>query len=303
MALTADQIARKYGIPVKVFRALISQESGGNQSAVSPAGAIGRTQLMLATARALGVNPRDPVGNLVGGARYLRQQLDRFGNLRDALAAYNAGPGAVEKYGGVPPYAETQAYVRSILAKAGPGPAQAGSATARAPTKTIPGVDNSGLRTALIAQYAQHSKNPDALTALAAGLLGAQDTPSRTVTKTSKTKAKAASSGVGEFEGTKVAGWIAPILQYARQRGWKGTVTSGFRSFADQQRIYDSGVRPAAKPGTSNHEFTAFPGGAIDVSDAQTLARILQSSPYARKLVWAGQRDPVHFSHPRNGSY
>ena len=62
-------------------------------------------------------------------------------------------------------------------------------------------------------------------------------------------------------------------------------------------------MRPAAKPGTSNHEFTAFPGGAIDVSNAAELSRILKSSPYASKLVWAGAKDPVHFSHPRGGSY
>jgi hypothetical protein len=108
---------------------------------------------------------------------------------------------------------------------------------------------------------------------------------------------------VVHFEGTKVAGWIAPILDYARQKGWKGKINSGYRSYADQQRIYNSGVRPAAKPGTSNHEFAAFPGGAVDVSDAETLNRILQNSPYKHKLVWAGGKDPVHFSHPHNGGY
>jgi soluble lytic murein transglycosylase-like protein len=112
-------IAKKYGIDPGIFRALVHQESGGNQHAVSPAGAIGETQLMPATAAGLGVNPRDPIGNLVGGARYLRQQLDKFGgDYKKALAAYNAGPGAVQKYGGVPPYAETQNYVRNILANA-----------------------------------------------------------------------------------------------------------------------------------------------------------------------------------------
>jgi hypothetical protein len=109
--------------------------------------------------------------------------------------------------------------------------------------------------------------------------------------------------GVANFEGHKVAAWIAPALEYARQHGWKGQVTSGFRSFADQQRIYNSGVRPAAKPGTSNHEFTAYPGGAVDVSAAQQLAQILAKSPYAGKLVYAGAKDPVHFSHPHNGGY
>jgi hypothetical protein len=109
--------------------------------------------------------------------------------------------------------------------------------------------------------------------------------------------------GVANFEGHKVAAWIKPALEYARQRGWKGTVESGYRSFADQTRIYNSGVRPAAKPGTSNHEFTAFPGGAIDATEAEHLAHILKTSPYSKLLVWAGSKDPVHFSHPHNGSY
>ena len=93
------------------------------------------------------------------------------------------------------------------------------------------------------------------------------------------------------------------LLKYARQHGWKGQVNSGYRSFADQTRIYNSGVRPAAKPGTSNHEGTTFPRGAVDVSDAPTLSRILQNSPYGKRLQWAGAKDPVHFSHPHCGSY
>jgi len=109
--------------------------------------------------------------------------------------------------------------------------------------------------------------------------------------------------GVAKFEGAPVAAWIAPILQYARQRGWRGSINSGFRSYAEQKRIYDSGVRPAAVPGTSNHEGDVFPRGAVDVSDAETLARILARSPYRRRLVWAGSKDPVHFSHPHDGSY
>jgi hypothetical protein len=108
-------------------------------------------------------------------------------------------------------------------------------------------------------------------------------------------------AGVVKFEGTPVAAWIKPELEYARQHGWKGTVQSGVRSFAEQSRIYASGVRPAAKPGTSNHEGTQFPRGAIDVTDAQTLARILRRK--GSPLVWAGGKDPVHFSHPHGGSY
>jgi soluble lytic murein transglycosylase-like protein len=109
--------ATKYGIDPALLKGLIRQESGFNASAQSGAGAQGLTQLMPATARSLGVDPSDPAQAIDGGAKYLKQQLDRFGgDASKALAAYNAGPGAVAKYGGVPPYAETQNYVKSVLA-------------------------------------------------------------------------------------------------------------------------------------------------------------------------------------------
>jgi soluble lytic murein transglycosylase-like protein len=108
------------GIDPALLKGLVAQESGFNPSARSGAGAVGLTQLMPGTAASLGVtNPLDPVQSLQGGAKYLRQQLDRFGgDEKLALAAYNAGPGAVQKYGGVPPYSETQNYVTSVMAKA-----------------------------------------------------------------------------------------------------------------------------------------------------------------------------------------
>lgn len=108
-------VAGQYGIPANLFLGLIRQESGFNAHARSPVGAYGYTQLMPGTARGLGVNPMNPHQNLIGGAKYLRAQLDRFnGNVAYALAAYNAGPGAVSKYGGVPPYSETQNYVKAV---------------------------------------------------------------------------------------------------------------------------------------------------------------------------------------------
>jgi hypothetical protein len=109
--------------------------------------------------------------------------------------------------------------------------------------------------------------------------------------------------GTVNFEGHPVAAWIAPELRWARAHGWKGSVNSGFRTLADQTRIYNSGVRPAAKPGTSNHEGADFPRGAVDVSDAQGLARVLAKKPGGSPLKWAGAKDPVHFSHPHGGSY
>ena len=112
--------AKKHGIDPALLAGLVKQESGFNPTAGSSAGARGLTQLMPGTAAGLGVaNVLDPVQNLDGGAKYLRQQLDAFGgDVTRALAAYNAGPGAVQRYGGVPPYAETQNYVRIVQANA-----------------------------------------------------------------------------------------------------------------------------------------------------------------------------------------
>ena len=113
MAMARDAATRN-GIPADLFLRLVQQESGWNANAVSVKGALGLAQLMPQTAAGLGVDPGDPAQNLNGGARYLRQQYEKFGDWRLALAAYNAGPGAVERYGDVPPYAETQNYVRVI---------------------------------------------------------------------------------------------------------------------------------------------------------------------------------------------
>lgn len=107
--------ARRHGLSVSLFTALVWQESGFKVRARSRVGAMGLTQLMPATARGLGVkNPWSAAQNLNGGAKYLKTQLRRFGSARLALAAYNAGPGAVSRYRGIPPYAETRNYVKRI---------------------------------------------------------------------------------------------------------------------------------------------------------------------------------------------
>jgi soluble lytic murein transglycosylase-like protein len=112
---TAKAVARKYGIPEDLFLRLVQQESGWNPSAVSHKGATGLAQLMPGTADLLGVDINDPEENLDGGARYLRMMYDKFGTWRLALAAYNAGPQAVDTHDGIPPYAETENYVQVIL--------------------------------------------------------------------------------------------------------------------------------------------------------------------------------------------
>jgi soluble lytic murein transglycosylase-like protein len=110
----AREAARLHSIPEELFLRLVQQESGWNPHAKSHKGALGLAQLMPQTADLLGVNPHDPKQNLEGGARYLSLQYRKFKSWRLALAAYNAGPKAVEKHGGIPPYKETQNYVKVI---------------------------------------------------------------------------------------------------------------------------------------------------------------------------------------------
>lgn len=117
-AETINQIATDEGVPASLLAALVWSESSFNPEAESSAGARGLAQLMPATAAGLGVDIDNPVDNLRGGARYLRQMLDRFGSPELALAAYNAGPGAVTKAGGIPDYPETQNYVTKVMARA-----------------------------------------------------------------------------------------------------------------------------------------------------------------------------------------
>jgi soluble lytic murein transglycosylase-like protein len=114
----ADAAADKYGLPRELVRSVMAAESGMVPGAVSPKGAIGLMQLMPETAHVLGVNPYDPAQNVDAGARYLRDLLEKYNyGLRHALAAYNAGPGAVDKYNGIPPYRETIDYISRIEKK------------------------------------------------------------------------------------------------------------------------------------------------------------------------------------------
>lgn len=110
------EAAARYQVDPRLVAAVAQTESGGNQEAVSPAGAVGVMQLMPETAAGLGVNPYDKRQNIEGGTKYLRQMMDTFGgDVQKAVAAYNAGPQAVKEYNGIPPYRETQDYVNKVL--------------------------------------------------------------------------------------------------------------------------------------------------------------------------------------------
>ena len=117
-AAKVQELAARYDLSPSLIEAVVWQESRWRAQAVSPVGARGLAQLMPGTAQSLGVNPDDPMANLEGGARYLRQQLDRFGgDVEKALAAYNAGPGRVQQAGGVPRIRETQTYVSAVMGR------------------------------------------------------------------------------------------------------------------------------------------------------------------------------------------
>ena len=116
VASLIDEAADRYGVPAEILHSVASVESGYDPRAVSPKGAVGVMQLMPSTAAELGADAADPAENIDAGARYLRDLLLKYdGGLYRALAAYNAGPGAVDRYNGVPPYRETLSYVEKVL--------------------------------------------------------------------------------------------------------------------------------------------------------------------------------------------
>lgn len=363
--------AKDVGLDPDTFVRQINQESGFNPNARSGAGAIGIAQILPSTASGWGVDPTDPVAALRAAAKNMRDYVQKYGSERNALIAYNAGPGAV---GSSSLPAETQNYIQTILGGSGSGgglqPVATPSATSTvAPTDTTPTPKAvtpkdllqtfATMNTAIGSQpwlgapqnapqaqtqpatdpYASilDMIKPSAITSTKLATSGSTTQPSSKaqaltdvtgdlktikttyggVTETLHVSTKiptvdAASAlhlkGLIAFEGVPVAAWIAPALQYAREHGWTGDVNEGYRTDAQQAAIYRSGVRPAAVPkslggGGSNHSGDAFPAGAVDASDPQQLANILANSPYAKLLVYAGAKDPVHFSHPHNGSY
>jgi hypothetical protein len=282
----ARRAARRYGLDPNVFSRQIQQESGFNPSARSSAGAIGIAQIMPATARGWGVNPSDPIAALDAAAKNMARYVKQYGSYKNAL-----GPR-------ITPYSAEQQAARPQST-----PLQAPSFSAQAPVPEGYQAVQAGSSPEKPSQDSQIAEAISKLSQLSNTIPTATTGGNKIAGAGASPAALKGAKGATKFEGRPVAGWIAPILRYARAQGWKGQINSGYRSTAEQRRIYNSGVRPAAKPGTSNHEFTAYPGGAIDVSDAQSLSNILRRSKYRKLLVYAGAKDPVHFSHPHGGSY
>lgn len=155
-----EQAGRQFNVDPKLLALVMGRESGGNPGAVSPKGAAGPMQVMPGTAKEMGVTDlTDPVQNIMAGAKYLSQQMDKYKDVPTALAAYNAGPGAVDKHGGIPPFPETQGYVKAIMSAY-----QGGAGAAPASAQSMPGLPPVAGSSA--AQHPQDSAQPAQLPGL-----------------------------------------------------------------------------------------------------------------------------------------
>lgn len=196
----ADEAARAHGIDPGILKALLAHESGWKRNARSPAGALGIAQFMPATAKGLGINPLNPKQAIFGAAKYLSSQIHTFGgDVRLGLAAYNAGAGAVKKYGGIPPYTETQNYVKKIMHDS--GHYRTGNGTVP-PTAGTPGMtietpnapDFAGAAMANLAQIGEHGGHFDPMAGLD-NLLSAISSAGSTTTHIPGTPQQAAPGG------------------------------------------------------------------------------------------------------------
>ena len=282
----ARREAKRQGVPVNLVLAVIRQESGGRPDAVSPAGAQGVMQLMPATAKALGVrDTSDPAQNIRGGVKYLRQQYDRFKSWKLALAAYNAGPGNVEKHGGVPPFPETRGYVKAVLAAAGdlgaaaPRDTDSGSMTAARPPAANGTPDLADAVFANLTSMSQGRFDPvDALTGISfAAAAQSQPRPVASQPGTSAASSPQPSPAVGYNPQFKSA--LDRLLEAAAGRV---TVTSGYRSPEHQARLWQDALRKygseaearrwVAPPGRSRHNLGVAADLAGPLDRAHALA-------------------------------
>jgi LAS superfamily LD-carboxypeptidase LdcB len=229
-----ESTANRHGIPPALFAGLVHAESGFDHSVISHAGAIGLAQLMPGTANGLGVDPYDPLQNLDGGARYLADMLDQFGDIRLALAAYNAGPGRVRQYNGIPPIKETQAYVPRVLQFA-----------------QLYGDSLEGLDCEVIALG-----DPLSDAGSSARMSWGGHANGRIP------RSELSSAGGGHLLHPDAAqNFLAMAAAYQSDTGWPLVITDSYRSYEGQLACTRQKGNLCAKPGTSNHGW----GKAIDI--------------------------------------
>lgn len=305
----AREAARRHGLRPRLFKRQIGAESNFDPSAHSGAGAVGIAQIMPGTAAAWHVNASDPIAALNVAAAHMADLVRKYGE-EGALRAYNAGEGAIKASHAYP---ETNAYVAKILGGLPPaGKRKARGASTMAKSMLIPGRAKQNVDVAILDILATHKpgstlKQLDSL--LSSGRYDTV-TPAHRVAVPHVTGQKqqagshgaprtSTSGGVVMFEGKPVAAWMVPALKYARRHGWKGSITSGVRTRAEQQQLWDnraSNPNPVARPGTSNHEIDSGGGGAIDASDPNGLERALAGYNGVKPVRDPSINDPVHFS-------
>lgn len=243
----AKRDAHKYGLNPDIFARQINQESGFNPGAKSGAGALGIAQIMPATAAGWGINPLNPHAALDAAAKHMAAYVAKYGSYRNALIAYNAGPGAIGH--GLP--AETVNYIATILHGANPDPSGVhggggGGTRVRPPRLNIGGLAG------LIARRATHgvAAGYNARIAQAGGGDGGGGTDAGVPVDATPSGVK----GLATFKGVTMAKWIADELSWATRHGWSGQPTSGYRP----------GFDPHTASGHSEHQGTQYPHGAVD---------------------------------------
>lgn len=277
------QAAKKYGVRPELLLAQLKAESGLNPNVRSPAGARGIAQFMPGTAKSWGVNldDNDPRDDIKGAARMMSTLIRQYkGDEAKALAAYNAGSGAVAKYGGIPPYKETQNYVKKILGEVGKGSNSAISSGSSdnvvTTTKTIPGVDNSMLRRQSALDFLRERGRPGAMLSLAVNIASAQDIPEKTITSTKRIKSAESLGSPGQAG--KGSPDVVALGKLAQRMGLHVGENPAF-----------GGVAPVHVK-NSNH----YTGHAIDVSgDPQKMAAFAdlvyrKYGKQLKELFWNG---------------
>lgn len=255
------EASAKYGVPVNLVNAVIRAESGGRANARSPVGALGMMQLMPGTARSLGVrNPLNPRENIMGGTKYLSQLLKSYkGDTRKAVAAYNAGPGNVNKYGGVPPFKETQGYVKRVFGYMGepgmgPGsPARGGGGAVGISAPAAP--DGRQLGLALLSQSSVYGKPASSLL--------------------SKLLADGAPSVADVSGGSRPAGG-----------GPKQNIGNGYKGLISLGKQYGLNIQGEFQTTGGRHTPTSYhyKGRAVDFGDAtNSPAKMRRLAAYARQ--------------------